>query len=116
MPEYRLITIGPSHFCEKARWALTHLGSSELTAHAGLGAHAFDAQPFSELQARAVLETTGLVKKRKQFALELEGVEAELREQPPAREDVALDRLVLAELERVLALPRAAPLPSAPRK
>ncbi|MFO0571286.1 MAG: glutathione S-transferase family protein [Polyangiaceae bacterium] len=23
MPEYRLITIGPSHFCEKARWALT---------------------------------------------------------------------------------------------
>lgn len=101
---------------EEARWALTHLGSSELTAHAGLGAHAFDAQPFSELQARAVLETTGLVKKRKQFALELEGVEAELREQPPAREDVALDRLVLAELERVLALPRAAPLPSAPRK
>lgn len=23
MPDYRLITLGPSHYCEKARWALT---------------------------------------------------------------------------------------------
>jgi len=24
--EYRLITIPPSHYCEKARWALEHAG------------------------------------------------------------------------------------------
>lgn len=25
-PHYRLMTIGPSHYCEKARWALDHFG------------------------------------------------------------------------------------------
>lgn len=45
---------------EQARWALTHLGTLELTVHPRLGFHAVTAAPFSERQASAIVETMGL--------------------------------------------------------
>lgn len=91
---------------DEARWALTHLGSLELTAHSRLGRHALRAEPFSERQAAAIVSTTGLHRKlhlleRERTAL-LEALEARGALFRPAE----VDRVLHLELARVAATAR----------
>lgn len=91
---------------DEASWALTHLGSPELTAHPRLGRHALHAEPFSDRQAAAIISTTGL--HRKLHLLERE--HKALLEQRDSRlspfRASEVDRVLLLEFARVAALAR----------
>jgi hypothetical protein len=89
---------------DQARWALTHLGSLELTAHPRLGFHAVTAEPFSERQASAIVETMGLHRKLHLLVLERAALVAELEARASPFRPAEIDRLLHLEHSRVAAM------------
>ncbi|MBL8923747.1 MAG: hypothetical protein JNJ54_33135 [Myxococcaceae bacterium] len=87
-------------------WALTHLGAPALAEHPRLGRFAVDAEPFSEVQAKAIVETKGLHRKRHFLELEHEALVAENAGKPGWVTREMVDVQLRAEFNRVAALAR----------
>lgn len=85
-------------------WALTHLGSPALVEHPRLGRFAVDAEPFSEVQAAAIVETKGLHRKRHFLELEHEAFVAENAGKPGWVTRAMVDEQMRAEFNRMMRL------------
>lgn len=86
---------------DEAMWALTHLGSVELSAHPRLGRHARHAEPFSKSQARAIVSTSGLHRRLHLLTLERESLLEELSSRLSPLRASEVDRLVQERFAKV---------------
>jgi hypothetical protein len=83
---------------------MSEVFSLELTAHPRLGFHAVTAEPFSERQASAIVETMGLHRKLHLLVLERAALVAELEARASPFRPAEIDRLLHLEHSRVAAM------------
>ncbi len=87
-------------------WALTHLGTHDLATHPRLGRFSVDADPFSEAQAMAIVDTKGLHRRRAFLELEHQALLEAHRGRPGWVTRQMVDDAMLAEFDRIAALGR----------